>query len=341
MLSKPNESNPNPMSKPVVTVTCELGDAQTPARELLTDTADLRFVAHSASQAQREAALTAADALLVGVLPREVPYELWPEMTRCRFVQTAGTGIDYIDRTRLPEHLTFAFNPGVSGPPIAEHALGMAISLLRRLPQNHQGMREGRWDQWVPTRTLNGARCAILGYGGIGREIARLVRAFGARVVALNSSGTTSDPVEACYDLARLADCVAGADVIFCCLPLNDITLGAVGATAFQAMQHNGVFISLSRGEVIDETALYEKLRDHRDFSAGIDAWWVEPVRHGRFETKHPFLDMPNVIASPHNSAVVPGSMDNACRTAVINLKNHLTGGPVVGIARPTDWLSQ
>ena len=134
---------------PVVTITCELGDARTPAEELLSGCARLQFLSASHSPAEREAALLAADALLVGVLPREVPYDLWPRMTRCRFVQTAGTGIDYIDRTRLPPELVFAFNPGVSGPPIAEHALGMAISLLRKLPQNHQRMREGHWDQWV------------------------------------------------------------------------------------------------------------------------------------------------------------------------------------------------
>ncbi|MEC9341180.1 MAG: NAD(P)-dependent oxidoreductase, partial [Pseudomonadota bacterium] len=185
------------------------------------------------------------------------------------------------------------------------------------------------------------ARCAILGYGGIGKEIARLVRTLGATVIALNTSGRTDDPAEACYRLAELTEAVAQADVIFCCLPLTDLTRGCIGREAFAAMRENAVFLSLSRGEVIDETALFQKLRDCPDFNAGIDAWWVEPVRHGRFETRHPFLEMPNVIASPHNSAVVPGSMDNACRVAVANLKNYLTGGPVTGIARSADWLSQ
>lgn len=328
--------------KPTLVVTCDIGDARAAATELLADVAELIFIDAQTPQQERRRALVSADALLVGVLPREVPYPLWPHMGRCKFVQTAGTGIDFIDRSLLPRDLQFANNPGVSALPIAEQALGMAIALLRRLPQNHQRMREGHFDQWVPTRTLKGATCAILGYGGIGKEIARLVRALGAtHVIAINTSGKGDASADLCGTLADLPRLLPQADVIFCCLPLTDITLGVIDATTLAATKPDAVLINVSRGEIIDQRALYERLRDYPDYSAGIDAWWVEPLRHGRFEIDHPFLDLPNLLASPHNSAVVPGSMDNACRAAAQNLRNYLTGAEVRGLARDIDWLTQ
>lgn len=91
-------------------------------------------------------------------------------------------------------------------------------------------------------------------------------------------------------------------------------------------MQEDAIFINVARGEIVDEAALYAHLAVRPRFFAGIDAWWVEPVRHGRFTMGYPFLNLPNVIGSPHNSAGGGAWRDEYLRRAVRNCRRALLG---------------
>ena len=250
-----------------------------------------------------------------------------------------AAGADALDFAAIPPRLVLASNVGAYAEPIAEHVLAMTLALARRLPQRHAGLARGEFNQWQPLLTLDGAVCAVLGFGGIGSATARLMRPFGARVHAVNSSGVTSEPVDFAGTLADLDRVLAAADVLVIALPLTKATRGLLGARELALMKPTAILVNVSRAAIVDEGALYAHLRGHPEFCAGIDTWWHEPTPDSGFATGYPFFDLPNLIGSPHNSGIVPGVLVSAARRAATNVRRFLDGEPVTGVIRREDYL--
>jgi glycerate dehydrogenase len=287
---------------------------------------------------QWPAALDEAEVLLAWNLPREVPVELLAAAKRLRFIQLLSAGADHVDFGQIPDRVDVAGNVGAYAQPMAEHAMAMTLALAKRLPQHHAELARGVFDQETPSLTLDGSNCGILGFGGIGKAIARLMRPFGARIFAINTSGRTDEPVESVGTLGDLDDILGQLDVVIVALPLTRSTRGLIGRRRLELMKSTAILVNLARGAIIDEDALYEHLRANPEFCAGIDAWWEEPFGQGRFGTNHPFLELPNVIGSPHNSSVVAGIFYRSARQAAANARRWLRGEPVAGVARREDY---
>jgi phosphoglycerate dehydrogenase-like enzyme len=202
--------------------------------------------------------------------------------------------------------------------------LAMALALAKRLPQNHVAMARGKFDQQTPTRAVRGSIAGVLGFGGIGQATAKLFRALGAHVHAINRSGHTDVPVDGIGTLDELDAVLAAADFVVVSLPLTLVTRGLIGERELSLMKADAILVNVARAAIIDEDALYEHLRANPSFSAGIDTWWQEPRRQRVFATRRPFFDLPNVIGSPHNSGMTEGTLAEAARRAAANVARHL-----------------
>jgi phosphoglycerate dehydrogenase-like enzyme len=254
-----------------------------------------------------------------------------------RLIQFVTAGVDYIPLGELPTGLPVASNGGAYAEPMAEHAVAMTLAALKRLLVEHAKLAGGTFDQFRPNRMLAGSVCGILGFGGIGVATARVMRALGAKVHAINRRGATAEPVDWIGTTAEIDRLLAESDVLVLSLPLMPATNGLLGRRELALMKKDAVLVNLARGEIVDEAALFTHLKDTPDFTACIDAWWVEPVRHGHFRMDHDFTSLPNVIASPHNSASVARWRNVALRRAVENARAALEGGQVQHLVPPED----
>jgi phosphoglycerate dehydrogenase-like enzyme len=288
---------------------------------------------------ERAAAVGRASAAIGWNVGRELPASALEEATSLGLIQLLSAGADSVDFARIPARIKVAGNVGAFAKPMAEHVLAMTLALARRLTERHAQLASGVFNQQEPLLTLDGAVVVILGFGGIGTATARLMRAFGARIHAVNSSGVTGEPVEFAGTLSDLDQVLAAADVLVVSLPLTNSTRGLIGARELGLMKPAAILVNVARGAIIDERALYEHLAANPGFHAGIDTWWQEPRGGRAFGVGFPFFSLPNLLGSPHNSGIVPGVMPAAARMAAENVLRYLRGGKVTGVMRREDYL--
>lgn len=290
------------------------------------------------AQAERKKTIASSRILLSWSPLKEFVPDEFPALEGVRFIQFVTAGVDHVPFHLLPASSLVAGNSGAYAEPMAEHVLAMSLALLKRLLINHRKLKGGEFDQKTHNRMLRGLECGILGYGGIGKAVARVMRTLGMGISALNTSGRTDDPVEFIGTLSDLEPFLRRADLVVVSLPLTRHTRGLLGERQLSWMKSDAILINVARGAILDEEALYRRLRAYPQFMAGIDTWWIEPAMHGEFRVNHPFFDLPNFLGSPHNSPIVPGNMLHATRMASENVLRFLRGESVRGQVSREDY---
>jgi len=310
-------------------------------RETLTKTlgtaASISFLSELTRE-ERARELASADVLISWSLRRELKPEEFRLIAHAQMIQLLSAGADQVPFAQLPPGLMVASNAGAYAEQMAEHVLAMVLAVWKNLVDRHMKLRAGNFDQEHENRMLRGSTCAILGFGGIGKATARLLRCFGVKILAVNTSGRTEEPVDFIGTLKDLEHVLRQADIAVITLPLAKSTRKLIGKEQLEWMKSDAILVNVARADIIDESALYQKLKENPKFSAAIDAWWIEPFRDGKFATNYPFLELPNVLGSPHNSGIVPGSFLRGTAHAAENVKRFLNNEPVLWVVRRSDY---
>lgn len=229
------------------------------------------------------------------VFTSEPPAELWHLTPRVRVVQMMGAGIDHVlPAANLRAEAVITNARGVFAADAAEHAFGLLLALVHRLPSLLDRQRARVWSP-SPCSGLSGKRCVIVGTGEIGRRVAAFCRAGGASVTGVNRRGRPVEGFDEIVTTARLDESFRGADAVVLVVPRTPETLGLVGARAIACLGRTAFFVDVSRGGIVDEAALLEAVAAGRLGGVARDVFDVEPLPEGS-----PWWSAPNTIVTPH-----------------------------------------
>ncbi|MFK3987504.1 2-hydroxyacid dehydrogenase [Exiguobacterium mexicanum] len=268
--------------------------------------------------------------MLSDIIDREVI----EQASQLEVISNLAVGYNNIDIGAAKERGIVVTNtPDVLTETTADLAFGLMMMTARRLGEAERDLRDGEWKSWTPMgyvgMDLYRAKLGIIGMGRIGEAVARRARGFDMDVLYHNRTRRHESESMYGFVYAELDELLEQSDFVVVLAPLTEETRGMLGADQFAKMKETAVFINVARGEIIDETALYEALKERRIWAAGLDVFAKEPVA-----MDHPLLTLPNVTTLPHiGSASIKTrlAMMALNREAIVNVlegeepKNRLT----------------
>jgi phosphoglycerate dehydrogenase-like enzyme len=241
-----------------------------------------------------------------------------------RLIQKIGVGVNTIDLDAARARgITVCNMPGTNSQAVAEATVMLLLSALRRAAMFHDATRRGdgwRLDPAIFDQVgeVAGRTVGLVGYGEVGRRVAPVLRALGARV--LYTATNPKPGAEA--DWRGLSDLLGECDIISLHLPLTPETENLLDAAAFAAMKPGAVLINTARGGLVDSAALYEALTKGSLLGAGLDVFAHEPIAENE-----PLLALENVALMPHVAWLTPETFDRSIDIAVQNSRRLLDGG--------------
>jgi phosphoglycerate dehydrogenase-like enzyme len=268
----------------------------------------------------------------------------YPPAPKFRLVQSVATGTELFELAALPKGCAICNSFGHETA-IAEYVVMAMLALHHRFFQIAGEFRErGSWaTSWVqsgkPHGEVRGSTLGIVGYGRVGREVARRAAPFGCRILAANRSPRERDPeVERIYPLAELDRMLPECDTVAICTALGPETTGLITAHRLALMKPTAFLINIARGQVIDEDALFAALSGNRLGGAAIDVWWQYPSQDdpNRRGSRHPFHELPNTIVTPHNSGWTAGMVRRRWDEIADNIDRFVRGDSLINLVTTT-----
>jgi phosphoglycerate dehydrogenase-like enzyme len=240
-------------------------------------------------------ALRGFDALVANRERTRFSRELLERLPDVRIIAQTGNHAHHVDFAAARERgIVVAMASGGYSRGAAELAVGLAIAVMRRIPEGDAAMRRGEWLSPV-TPVLDGKTLGIVGLGRVGQHVARLAAAFGMQVVAWSPTLTAAAASSRGAERRDLDDLLREADVVSIHASLTPESRGLIDARRIALLKTSAFLINTARGPIVDERALVEALQAQRIAGAGLDVFDAEPLPPG-----HPLLSLSNVVLTPH-----------------------------------------
>lgn len=260
---------------------------------------------------------------------------------RLKLLHLPGAGTDAIDFEKLPTTVSVCncFEHEIG---IAEYVMGAMLEWTIDIRAMDRRLRRTDWTGSYlcgPVHAeLFGKTAGIVGFGRIGKEVARRAQAFGMRVLACTRTPGSDALAERIDGVEGLHAMLEQSDFVVITAPLTEHTRNLFDARAFAAMRSNALLINVSRGLLIDEAALYDALNERRIGGAVLDVWYRYPEQgqsQGPRPCTLPFEKLDNVVMTPHASAWTDGLLPRRNRAIATNLNRLARGEPLINLVRP------
>lgn len=272
---------------------------------------------------------------------------------RLKWIQLHAAGVNGVTEHPVfnPDVMQVTNASGIHATAVAEFAVTAMLALAHRIPRIVQTQARAEWASEQERRgplmpaPVRGATLAILGYGSIGREVARLLKPFGMRIAVtkrdISQKADTGynrpgvgDPEGLLPDewvpMDRLAHLLSEADFVVNCLPLTPETKGVVDEACIAGMKATALLVNVGRGATIDEGALTRALSEGRIAGAALDVFNQEPL-----PATSPLWKLDNLLLSPHISGFMPGHNELVTELFAENLRRYLNGRPLLNVVDP------
>ncbi len=258
------------------------------------------------------------------------PLNLLQRAPRLKWLQVTSAGVDrYVSAELKNSHVILTNVSGIHATPIGEFVLTFMLMFAKKMPYANEIKQKKQWERYSAS-VLRGKTVGIVGLGHIGKEVARLSKAFGMQVIAIRRSAKTMTKarnVDMLLPSSWLPKLLSQSDFVIITLPLTDETSNMFSDSQFRLMKENVYIVNIGRGPIIDEPALIRALNGNQIAGAGLDVFSQEPL-----PATSPLWEMPNVIMTPHVSGGHEDYEKEANKIFCENLRRFLDGKRLMNV---------
>lgn len=271
---------------------------------------------------------------------------LCSEARHLKFIQVPWNGVDNLDFDLIKEIGVTVCNSHSNAYCVAEQAVALMLDAAKKLSYHDRIMRKGDWNRPRPdtsnkvspfSKRVSGSKVGLIGFGHIGKLIKEYLTGFGCEfaVADISVEDFYKEGNITFFPMSSIKDLLAFVDYLFLCVPLTEETKGFWDINKFREMKRDSILINTSRGEIIDEGALFQALKEGIIAGAGIDTWYNKPKN--AFDTECPpslnykFEELDNLVLSSHRSGMIEGELPHL-EDAIININRAIDGLPPINV---------